>query len=201
MNFLAHTTLAAQNDDLLLGGLLGDFVRGRDALQRFPEPVRRGIKLHRFIDTTTDHSPQVKELYRVFRPPFRRYAGIIVDLVFDHVLATQWSSWSQQPLAEFDARIRKVVSVNQPLVPERLQRFMSYAERRGLFAAYAQPQEVQISLAGLGRRLKRTNPLHRVNEIWPEIILPCQSTFETVFPLIQGSVADWLKRKSTTTGS
>lgn len=201
MNFLAHSCLVSRDDDLILGGLLGDFVRGRHALQQYPRRVRTGIELHRFIDRSTDQSEPVKALCRIFPKPFRRYAGIITDLAFDHVLACRWRHYSAISLQAFDQRIRQILASQQALVPERLRSFMAYADRRGLFEAYQDEEEMLFSLNGLGRRLSRPNPLHRVNEIWPDVRDDCAATFETLFPQIQGQVADWLNRRSITTGS
>ena len=87
MNFLAHLYLTRGDDELMLGGLLGDYVRGWRALSEYSPGVRDGIKLHRRIDRFTDHSREVKSLRRKFPKEFRRYAGIVIDLGFDHELA------------------------------------------------------------------------------------------------------------------
>ena len=76
MNFLAHLCLANGDPGLMLGGLFGDFVRGRRALRAYPEPVRQGIVLHRYIDKCTDRSPVIKKLRPLFPREFRRYAGL-----------------------------------------------------------------------------------------------------------------------------
>lgn len=201
MNFLAHTSLVADDDALALGGLLGDFVRGLTALRGYPPRVRLGIRLHRFIDRTTDQSTEVKQLCRSFPKPFRRYSGIIVDLAFDHELARHWAQYSDVSLEDFDLRIRSILARHQALVPERLDAFMRYADRRGLFAAYRDEDEMLLSLAGLGQRLRRANPLHRVDEIWPQVRADCAATFAVLYPRLQREVAEWVKRKSTTTGS
>jgi acyl carrier protein phosphodiesterase len=201
MNFLAHTALVADDEQLLLGGLLGDFVRGLVALRGYPPDVRQGIRLHRFIDRSTDQSAEVKVLCRSFPKPFRRYAGIIVDLAFDHELAKTWGRYSSVSLADFDLQVREVLQRHEQLVPPRLASFMRYAQLRGLFAAYQHEDEMLLSLAGLGQRLRRANPLHRVNEIWPDVRADCSATFAVLYPWLQGEVADWRKRKSTSTGS
>ncbi len=201
MNYLAHAFLARRDEGLMLGGLLGDHVRGLRALRGFPPDVRLGIRLHRYIDRTTDHHKQVKALLRRFPRPYRRYAGIIVDLAFDHELASHWSHYAMQSIEAFDRRVRDLLARNEALVPEPLARFMSYADRRGLFAAYRDESEMLRSLAGVGRRLRRDNPLDRVDEIWPEVREPCAETFAEVFPLIQSEVDEWVSLKSTTTGS
>jgi acyl carrier protein phosphodiesterase len=137
MNFLAHLVLAGDDESLRMGAMLGDFVRGRDQLERYSEDIRLGILLHRHIDGYTDTLPDIVNLRRKFRIPFRRYSGIVIDLAFDHELAKRWSDYSNITLQEFDIGVREMLARNEALVPERLNRFMIYADNRGLFAAYS----------------------------------------------------------------
>lgn len=201
MNFLAHLYLAKGNDGLMLGALLGDFVRGRRAMWSYPYETREGIRLHRRIDKLTDSAAPVKTLRRSFPKEFRRYAGIVIDLAFDYELAKDWSRYSSTSLEEFDLEVREVLDRHQELLPEKLKNFITYADRRGLFANYRFEEEILFSLAGLGTRLKRANPLHRVAEIWPDLEQGFHETFESVFPEIQSGVAEWRKRRSMTIGS
>jgi len=201
MNYLAHAFLAREDEGLMLGGLMGDHVRGLVALRRYPPDIRLGIRLHRHIDKTTDAHPEVRALLRTFQKPYRRYAGIIVDLVFDHELARHWDRYAEGSLEDFDRSVRALLARQARWVPEGLAGFMRYADSRGLFAAYRSEGEVLHSLAGVGRRLRRANPLDRVSEIWAEIKGPCAEAFEQVFPALQFEVDDWVKRKSTITGS
>ena len=201
MNFLAHLCLTSGDPSLMLGGLLGDFVRGRRALRAFPDPVRQGIVLHRYIDRRTDHSAVVKKLRTRFPREFRRYSGIIIDLAFDHELALNWWRYMPQSLERFDIETRDLIRDNAALVPEGLTKFMRYADRHGLFTAYRDEDVIMYALAGLGTRLSRSNPLHRVTEIWPDLRLEFRDSFREFFPLIQSDVADWCKRTSMTTGS
>ena len=87
MNFLAHLILAGNDEDLRLGAMLGDFVRGKEALEVFGPGIRSGIMLHRHIDSFTDSLPSVEALRKEFKPPFRRYAGIIIDLAYGFIMA------------------------------------------------------------------------------------------------------------------
>ena len=113
MNFLAHLYLARGDDDLMLGGLLGDFVRGRTALKAYSPGVRSGIKMHRRIDRFTDHSRAVRGLRRKFPAEFRRYSGIVIDMAFDHELARHWDQYNDDSLEEFDREFRKKHGVQQ----------------------------------------------------------------------------------------
>jgi acyl carrier protein phosphodiesterase len=201
MNFLAHLCLANGEPGLMLGGLFGDFVRGRRALKTFPEPVRQGIVLHRYVDRCTDQSSVVKKLRRQFPREFRRYAGIIIDLAFDHELAVNWWRYMPGSLERFDLEVRDLLRDNSDLVPEKLTGFMRYADRHGLFTAYREEDVTLYALAGVGTRLSRPNPLHRVSEIWPQLAPEFKLSFRQFFPQIQSEVLDWRKNTSTTTGS
>jgi acyl carrier protein phosphodiesterase len=201
MNFLAHLCLANGEPGLMLGGLFGDFVRGRRVLKTFPEPVRQGIVLHRYVDRCTDHSSVVKKLRRQFPREFRRYAGIIIDLAFDHELAINWWRYMPGSLERFDLEVRDLLRDNSELVPEKLNGFMRYADRHGLFTAYREEDVTLYALAGVGTRLSRPNPLHRVSEIWPQLAPEFKLSFRQFFPQIQSEVLDWRKNTSTTTGS
>lgn len=201
MNYLAHLYLARGDEALMLGGLLGDHIRGLRALRQFPPDIRAGIRLHRRIDRYTDQHRVVKKLRRAFPGEFRRYAGIIIDVAFDHQLARRWSEFSEVSLAAFDTQVRMQLARHPELVPEPLARFMAYADRRGLFAAYRIESEMLYSLAGIGTRLKRDNPLHRVSEVWPALKSQCAEGFDLFFPDAVRVVDYWRKRMSTSTGS
>ena len=201
MNFLAHLCLANGDSGLMMGGLLGDFVRGWRAVRAFPEPIRQGIVLHRYIDKCTDRSPVIRHLRPQFPREFRRYAGIIIDLAFDHELAVNWWRYMPGSLERFDVETRDLLSDHSEWVPEKLTSFMHYADRHGLFSAYREEEVILQALAGIGTRLSRPNPLHRVAEIWPELAPEFKLSFRQFFPQIQSEVLDWRNCNSTTTGS
>lgn len=201
MNFLAHLYLADGDEDLMLGALLGDFIRGRRALWAYHHGIRQGVALHRRIDRITDHSRVVKQLRQKFPKEFRRYSGIVIDLAFDHELAWRWPEFSTVTLEQYDLEVRAMLARHEALLPGRLVRFMRYADTRGLFAAYRLESEMLFSLAGIGTRLKRANPLHRVGEIWPALKPEIREGFERFFPVLQSAVAAWRNRRSTSTGS
>jgi len=201
LNFLAHLLLAGDDEGLRLGAMLGDFVRGNEALARYDAATRLGIRLHRHIDATTDSLPAVRTLLTKLQPPFRRYGGIIIDLAFDHELAKRWDEYSDSSLRDFDLGVREMLKANDALLPDRLRRFMSYADRRGLFASYREESEILLSLKGIGKRVSRANPLHRVDEIWDDFKPKAAEGFDLSFGEIQSDVREWLKSKSTTTGS
>jgi len=201
MNFLAHLLLAGDDEGLRLGAMLGDFVRGKQALAEFDDDIQRGIMLHRHIDAFTDSLPGISELRSWFLPPFRRYGGIIIDLALDYELANRWNGYSETSLEDFDQGVREMLARHDGQLTGQLKGFVRYADRRGLFTAYREESEILYSLRGVGRRLSRPNPLHRVHEVWDDFEPLVSACFEPVFEQIQSDVAQWLKSRSTITGS
>ena len=101
MNYLAHLYLAKDNDALLLGGFLGDFIKGRLTGIR-PKEIESGIQLHRNIDAFTDAHPITLLSRNRFPSSMRRMAGIAVDIIYDHLLAVNWHHYSNTRLAAFE---------------------------------------------------------------------------------------------------
>lgn len=190
MNHLAHALLAGADDELRLGGMLGDFVRGT------PDPalqagVRAGIALHRAIDGYTDRHAHVLAARGLFPPPYRRYAGIALDMWFDHCLARDFARWSAEPIGLYSESLRALLQRQQALLPASAQRFARYMEANDLPAAYADPQVLGRALAGIGQRLRRDNPLDRMLPVLQALDAPLQRHFEAFFPQLRDFAARW----------
>ena len=158
MNYLAHCCLVPPLPGALAGSVLGDVVHGRD-LSPWPATVQQAIRLHRKVDTYTDNHPLVRECRERLQPPFRRYAGILLDVVFDHLLAKDFALYESRALrAVADATYADLNSVNHQLADDD-QRRIAFIIRHDLLYAYRDWTIVERGLAGIGRRLRRDNPL------------------------------------------
>jgi acyl carrier protein phosphodiesterase len=141
MNHLAHCFLSFDDEDVLLGNFIGDYVKGND-WQQFPIPVQRGILLHRRIDAYTDaHAWSGRSVTRV-RPFAGRYSPPMIDIVYDHLLSLHWTRYSQEPFDEFAGKTytrlaRRAAEMHPPL-QERLPRMLGgrflhgYGSREGM---------------------------------------------------------------------
>ncbi|KJV33343.1 ACP phosphodiesterase [Luteibacter yeojuensis] len=194
MNVLAHALLAGNDAGLRLGGVLGDFVRGTpDAT--LPPRVRDGIYLHRAIDGYTDTHPDVRAAREAMPPPFRRYAGIFLDVWFDHCLARDFARYCPVPLKVFSDNLRAELHAAGPLLPDGLKRFLGYMDANDLPAGYAELDRVAAALGGLSRRLSRANP---VGESVPLLVAHdamLRETFARFFPQLQGFAAEWVRAR------
>jgi len=188
MNILAHALLAAPDADRMFGSLIGDFVRG--AIDpTLPPGVRAGIALHRSIDTYTDAHADVAAARALFVPPFRRYAGILLDVWFDHLLARQWARYGEGALEEFSDNVRALLALNPARVPERMRAFVAYLGAHDLPAAYRDSAIVGDVVRGMSRRLTRANPLE---DALPQLVAlhaPLQRCFDVFFPALRNFAA------------
>ncbi len=158
MNYLAHLYLSGPDDDVLLGSLMGDFVKG-PLDGRHGAAITHGIALHRKIDSFTDAHPLVRASKARVSPERRRYAGIMVDMFYDHFLARYWTEFSDEPLAAFTQRVYAVLARRSDVLPERLRSMAPTMSRTDWLGSYAQVESIHAALNRMGRRLKRENRL------------------------------------------
>jgi len=184
MNLLAHALLASPDAELMLGSLIGDFVRGRID-PALPPKVRAGIALHRAIDAYTDAHADVAAARALFEPPLRRYAGILLDMWFDHLLARQWARFGEDELDAFSDRVRDLLAIDGDLVPERMRGFIAYLDANDLPAAYRDTAVIGTALRGMSRRLKRANPLGEALPVLVALHAPLQKCFDAFFPALR----------------
>lgn len=182
MNYLAHAWLARHGDDAILGALLGDFVLGQSALQDWPAPVRVEIVRHRHIDRYTDTHPAVTAARMRFGG-LRRYAGIVLDVYFDHCLAREWSRWSDIALDDFSARVYRILRQHRDILPPRLQAIAPHMAEHDWLGSYRQRASVDRAVGGIATRLSRNGDrLVACLSVLRENEADIDATFETFFP-------------------
>jgi acyl carrier protein phosphodiesterase len=123
MNYLAHSFLSGTDDLLLVGNFVGDFVKGRN-LDIYPVTMQQGLILHRFIDTYTDSSAIIKESKALFASEYGKYAGIIVDIVYDYFLSLHWNSFSGVSKDFFISGVYSILQTYFHVLPPRAQRVL-----------------------------------------------------------------------------
>lgn len=183
MNYLAHLYLSPPDEDAWLGSLLGDFVKGAIG-ERFAPPVAEAIRLHRALDTFTDAHAAVQRSKSRVSSMRRRYAGIMIDMFYDHFLAKYWHEFRDEPLGEFSAKIYAVLDRRHNMLPDRLQYMAPRMAQSDWLASYAEVDSIHAALDRMGRRLKRENRLlnsaDELLEHYPEL----EADFRTFMPQV-----------------
>ncbi len=149
MNFLAHIYLSGNDDELKIGNFIADSVKGKTFI-KYPERVQKGIILHRAIDTFTDAHPIFRQSSQRLFPIYSHYSPVIVDILYDHYLAANWTSYSSIPLEKYVDDFYDLLQKNVEILPKPVQRFLPFMIKDNWLLNYA-------TVAGIGRILSQMN--------------------------------------------
>lgn len=145
MNFLAHLYLSGNKPLVQVGNFIGDHVKGRDYLKYLPD-IQKGILLHRKIDHFTDRHPVVKQSSKRLSVKYGRYAGVIIDVFYDHYLAKNWNEHSNIPLKQFVTDVHKVLLKNYFKLPANVKYFLPFMIKSRRLETYATLEGIERSL-------------------------------------------------------
>jgi len=183
MNHLAHFQLSQGSHGWMIGGLLGDFVKG--PLQgRYPVQWEEGIHLHRLIDAFSDQHSEWRNCYQLFQPQFRRFSGIMLDIAADHFLCRHWHQFETVPLGTFCSTVYTLLEQTTQL-PDEARSLAGHLVRGQSLQRYNDPSSMGAALTRIGKRLKRDNPLHQAEQ---ELLLNYQAIeqcFLSFYPQLQ----------------
>lgn len=163
MNYLAHAYLSFGNEQLLVGNLLGDFVKGRKRFDKYPKSIQDGIVLHRHIDFYSDNHLVLKQSIKRLKPTQQRYASVVVDIFYDYFLANNWSMFSEQSLDDFAATTYTQLERNFEVMPERVSRIFKKMIEHNWLVGYQYEARIEYAFQRLAERVK--NEHHLLNAI------------------------------------
>lgn len=161
MNFLAHFHLAWPDASVMAGSLEGEYYKGR--LDNTEHPLAIGIQHHRAVDAYTDTHPTVLALKDLFPKRLRRFAGILIDLSFDHYLSLYWDDFSDTPLTEFREAVHTALASAQPHLGERATAMHRRLVEHELLTLYHQWETVPRAARNIGQRFQRENPFIEID--------------------------------------
>jgi acyl carrier protein phosphodiesterase len=187
MNYLAHFYLSFGNDELILGNLIADTVKGKLNSERFSifdKGIIKGVQLHREIDRFTDSHPIVKQSIHRIKPKYGRYASVLVDMYYDHLLARNWHSFSNEPLEIFAQRMYSLFAEKQTIIPPEMDRLVQSMTQRDWLCNYRQEETLSWAFAGLARRAKFNSKMELGMDDLLEHYLDFLNDFLEFFPII-----------------
>ena len=193
MNFLAHAYLSPDEEKILVGNLIGDFIKGRQALSQFESEIIRGVELHRAIDEFTDNHPVVYESKHRLRPKYRHYAGVIVDVFYDHFLATHWKQFHATPLETFASETYQTLTRFGAIVPLEFKQMLPYMVRGNWLVAYADISGIHGALSGMARRTPYESKMELASQDLKVDYEKYETEFEQFFPELKAFAAEWIR--------
>jgi acyl carrier protein phosphodiesterase len=159
LNFLAHALLAGDNPALIVGGVVGDWIKG-GLPGVLPNDLARGVALHRAIDSHAETHPAFKQSRARVSAQRRRYAGVLVDIFYDHLLARHWATLHHQPLQVFCAGVYRLIEERLHDLPDTSHLALRMMAHEDWLASYADIDGIADVLARMSRRARQPNPLH-----------------------------------------
>lgn len=153
MNFLAHIYLSQNIDKVKIGNFIADSVRGNNYGDFDPE-VQKGIILHRSIDTFTDAHPIFRIGTKRLHSRYHHYAGVILDVFYDHFLARNWSKYSSVPLQEHNHQFYDLLQKNLDWMPERIEKILPIMRKQDWLTTYSTIGGLSEILFQMDRRTK-----------------------------------------------
>jgi len=187
MNFLAHLYLSGKDPDLIVGNFIADMVKGQK-INGYDPAVVQGIRLHRQIDGFTDAHPVFLRSKERLRKNYRLYAGVVVDMYYDHFLARNWASYSALRLADFVADAYDILKKRQAILPERARFVLPYMIGHNWLVNYADLDSLQRNFGGMARRTPYESGMENAVDDLRKHYAAFETDFFLFFPELVGYV-------------
>jgi len=178
MNFLAHIYLSGDNDLVKIGNFMADGIRGRD-FEDYPVEIQKGILLHRSIDSFTDIHPVFRKGTKRLHEKFHHYAGVILDVFYDHFLAKNWSVYSTVALEDYVQHFYKVLDSNYDVLSAKTKNILPIMKQYNWLASYATIDGISRILVQMDSRLGNKSQMRHS----PAVLQEYYSLFEEEFTL------------------
>lgn len=189
MNFLAHLYLSGNSDLLKIGNFMADGIRGKH-FDEFPLDIKKGIALHRAIDTFTDAHPIFRKSTKKLHSRYHHYAGVIVDVFYDHFLAKNWTNYSDVNLEVFILTFYQSLEDNRPFLTERTIGLMPYMIKQNWLLSYQTVQGIDIILTQMDSRTKNKSKMRFATEELQEFYIEFEEEFTLFFEDLQKHVCE-----------
>lgn len=196
MNFLAHLKLSGDHEYIMLGNFIADHIRG-NKISHLPQEVIDGIMLHRKIDFYTDHHPEFMKSRARLHGKYHKYAGVIVDIIYDHFLAKNWNDYSEYHLSSFTTYSYGILLRHYSLLPSRTKKILPFFIMQNWLTSYRKFEGLRRSFQYLAKRANfKSNMEYAVEDLiddyelyeaefrafFPDIATYCQNELDILFP-------------------
>lgn len=180
MNFLAHLYLSEDNTNIMIGNFIADSIRGNQFTHLHPE-IQQGIRLHREIDTFTDAHEIVRKSKRRLHKRYGLYAGVVIDIFYDHYLAKNWDEYSAIPLGIYVNSVYELLQDNFDLLPEKSQHMLPFMMEYNWLYNYQYQEGIERVMNGMNRRTKNRAQMNLAIEDLKALDSEFQQDFEQFF--------------------
>lgn len=188
MNFLAHIYLSGDDDLVKIGNFMADGIHGKP--DQFPAAVQKGIVLHRAIDTYTDAHPIFRQGTKRLHARYHHYAGVIMDIFYDHFLAKNWAEYHSQPLEAYTSAFYKALEDNYEILTEKTKGLMPYMIQYNWLASYATIEGISRILTQMDKRTKDKSGMRTSSDELIEFYSEYEAEFTAFFAELRAFVKE-----------
>ena len=158
MNFLGHCLFSDQSPAALVGSLWPDF--GQRPTTHASGVFLQHFDRHQAIDKFTDQCKELEPMRLKLRPVFRKTTPLVIDVLIDHYLASNWSNMHRTPLTDFaEYCYQQLMLFEEFPVNKRFEQTRFWMSEHDWFSAYATEIGIERALKGISMRIKFDNPL------------------------------------------
>ena len=181
MNWLAHLYLSEPTAGFYVGNLLPDLVPVR-ALADLSGEMLRGVEQHRKIDVFTDAHPIFWRSRWRLSGEYRRFSGVLVDVLYDHFLICEWSKFSSMNLQSFIADVHNSFDELRDEIPLDAYIRLARIRENGLLCVNSEISGVLVTLERIGLGLRRPVPLENAMSVLEKNYDDLRGDFLEFFP-------------------
>ena len=171
---------------------MADGIRGRK-FEDYPPEIKKGILLHRAIDTYTDAHPVFRKSTKRLHERYHHYAGVIVDIFYDHFLAKNWSNYSDEDLEAYVSRFYQSMHAHHDLLSERAQNILPYMEKQNWLLSYQSIDGIHEILSRMDRRTDNNSNMRFASEELQKYYTEFEQEFSSFFEDIKNYCTSKLK--------
>ena len=153
MNYLAHIYLSFGKEDVLIGNFIADFIKNKE-LPLYDEAIHKGIFLHREIDSYTDNHAIIRQGTKRLRKNHGKYGAVVIDILYDNLLATNWDKYHDQSLEEYAQFVYAIFQDRMDELPELLQRSLPQMIEQDWLSQYQYEEGIRKALGSLDKRTR-----------------------------------------------
>jgi len=188
MNFLAHLYLSGKNKEILIGNFIGDYVKGKEYLY-YPENIKKGILLHRYIDNFADKHPITKRSRKRISSSYNKYSGIVIDIFYDYFLASDWESYYPGPLHAFVEDVYTILKSYYFTFPQGIKNWFPNFLRNNWLVTYSKIEGIEVVLNRMSSRTSLPDFTEFAINVLKEQEDELRNEFNEFFPLIKEYVS------------
>jgi acyl carrier protein phosphodiesterase len=194
MNYLSHTYLSGNNSKIMVGGMIADAIKGNH-LDIYEKEIIFGIKLHRAIDQYTDANEIVLISKERLYGKYHKYAGVIVDMFYDHFLAKNWREFSTVSLEETAHNAYGILLKHHSVLPPKIVRILPFMIYFNWFVSYKDIYKLKLHFEGMARRTTFVSGMEKVTEDLRKDYSLYEKEFNQFFPQVIDFANSFLKKE------